>query len=143
MKPVVSIIDTNIVISGLITSDTSSPPARILDAMLNGKFLYLMSTELLNEYALVLRRPKLVRLHGLSDEEIDSLLSALVVNATWRESSALSKAPDPGDDHLWALLTSYAECLLVTGDRLLVDKPPGSSAVISARDFLELHLPAA
>jgi len=100
-----------------------------------------MSTELLNEYALVLRRPKLVRLHGLSDEELDSLLSALVANATWREPSALLKAP--GDDHLWALLTSYAECLLVTGDRLLVDKPPGSSSVISARDFVKLHLPGA
>jgi putative PIN family toxin of toxin-antitoxin system len=139
MKPVVSIIDTNIVISGLITSDTSSPPARILDAMLNGKFLYLMSTELLNEYALVLRRPKLVRLHGLSDEEIDSLLSALVANAIWREPSAPSKAPDPG---LWALLTSYAECLLVTGDQLLVENPPLSSSVILARGFIDLYLPS-
>lgn len=139
MKPVVSIIDTNIVISGLITSDTSSPPAQILDAMLNGKFLYLMSTELLNEYALVLRRPKLVRLHGLSDEEIDSLLSALVANAIWREPSAPSKAPEPG---LWALLTSYAKCLLVTGDQLLVEYPPPGSSVISARGFIDLYLPS-
>ena len=143
MKPVVSIIDTNIVIAGLITGDTSSPPARILDAMFNGEFLYLMSTELLNEYVLVLRRPKLVRLHGLSDGEIDSLLNALVANAIWREPSAPSKAPDPGDDHLWALLTSDAECLLVTGDRLLVENPPRSSSVISARDFIDLYLPSA
>ena len=143
MKPVASIIDTNIVIAGLITGDTSSPPARILDAMFNGEFLYLMSTELLNEYALVLRRPKLVRLHGLPDEEIDSLLSTLVANAVWREPSAPSQAPDPGDDHLWALLASDAECLLVTGDRLLVENPPRSSSVISARDFIDLYLPRA
>ena len=141
MQPAVSIIDTNIVIAGLITGESSSPPARILDAMLDGRFLYLKSAELLNEYALVLRRPKLVRLHGLSDEEIDSLLSELVANAIWREPGVPAKAPDPGDDHLWALLTSDAECLLVTGDRLLVENPPRSNSVISARGFVDLYLP--
>jgi hypothetical protein len=100
-----------------------------------------MSVDLLNEYASVLRRPKLVRLHGLSDEEIDSLLSELVVNAIWREPGSTSKAPDTGDDHLWALLTCEAESLLVTGDLLLIENPPRSSSVISARGFMDLHLP--
>lgn len=141
MKPIVSIIDTNIVVAGLITSDTSSLPARILDAMLIGELIYLMSAERLTEYASVLQRPKLLRLHGLSDEEIDSLLTELVANATWRGPSAPSRAPDLGDDHIWALLSSDAECLLVTGDRLLVENPPRSDAVISARDFVDLYLP--
>ena len=140
MKCVVSIIDTNIVIAGLISDDPGSPPARILDAMLKGGFLYLMSLDLLNEYASVLRRPKLVRLHGLSDEEIDSLLSELVVNAIWREPGSTAKAPDTGDDHLWALVACKAESLLVTGDKLLIENPPGSSSVISARGFMDLHL---
>ncbi len=109
--------------------------------MLSGELVYLMSAELLSEYASVLQRPKLLRLYGLSDEEIDSLLTELVANATWRETSASSTAPDPGDDHLWALLSSDAGCLLVTGDRLLVENPPRSDAVISARDFVDLYLP--
>ena len=100
-----------------------------------------MSVDLLNEYASVLRRPKLVRLHGLSDEEIDSLLSGLVANAIWREPGSTSKAPDTGDDHLWALLTCEVDSLLVTGDQLLIENPPGSSSVISARGFMDLHLP--
>jgi putative PIN family toxin of toxin-antitoxin system len=141
MNPVVSIIDTNIVIAGLITGDTLSPPARILDAMLSGGILYLISAELLNEYASVLRRPKLVRLHGLSDSDIDALLTELVANAIWREPGVASNAPDPGDDHLWALLESDAECLLVTGDLILVENPPRKSSVISARGFVDLYLP--
>jgi putative PIN family toxin of toxin-antitoxin system len=140
MQPLVSIIDTNIVIAGLITSDTGSPPAQILDAMLNGGILYLMSEDLLKEYASVLRRPRLVRLHSLSDVEIDALLTELVANAIWHEPAAQSNAPDPGDNHLWALLNSSPECLLVTGDLLLIDKPPRSGAVISARAFAELYL---
>ena len=106
--------------------------------MLSGGILYLMSAALLNEYATVLRRPKLVRLHGLSDKEIDSLLTELVANAIWREPSAPSNAPDPG---VWALLSSEKECMLVTGDRLLVENPPSSSSVISARGFLDFYLP--
>ena len=141
MKPTVFVIDTNIVIAGLITGDTNSPPAQILDAMLNGRLLYLMSAELLDEYASVLQRPKLVRLHGLSDEEIDSLLSELLANAIWREPGTPSKAPDAGDDHLWSLLASYADCLLVTGDRLLIENPPRRRSVISARDFIDLYPP--
>ena len=142
MTPVVAIIDTNIVIAGLITGERGSPPAQILNAMLDGGVLYLMSVDLLNEYALVMRRPRLVRLHGLSDEEIDCLLSALVANAIWREPSTSSKAPDSDDDHLWSLLASEAKCLLVTGDKLLIDNPPRNSSVISARSFIDLYQPA-
>ncbi len=135
------IIDTNIVVAGLITSDVSSPPARILDAMLNGELTYLISAELLTEYATVLQRPKLLRLHGLSIEEIDCVLTELVANASWREPGVHKSAPDPGDDHLWALLSTNAKCQLVTGDRLLIENPPGIDSVISARDFVDLYLP--
>lgn len=141
MKRVAFIIDTNIVVAGLITNDANSPPARIVDAMLNGDFIYLMSTELLTEYAAVLQRPKLLRLHGLTVEEIDCVLTELVANSSWREPGVHDSAPDPGDDHLWALLSSNVKSLLVTGDRLLIENPPGSDAVISARDFVDLYLP--
>ena len=34
------IVDRNVVVSGLISSDLNSPPALILDAMLEGAFPY-------------------------------------------------------------------------------------------------------
>ena len=75
MTPKACIIDTNVIVSGLIGADSNSPPARILDAMLDGDLLYLMSDDLLNEYSSVLRRPRLVRPHGRTDDEIDRLLT--------------------------------------------------------------------
>jgi putative PIN family toxin of toxin-antitoxin system len=131
------IVDTNIVVAGLLTSDQASPPARILDAMLEGKLLYLLSSGLLEEYSAVLRRPRIADRHGLADNEIDSLLTELVANAIWREAGAAPAAPDPGDDHLWALLTAEPGSVLVTGDGLLLKKPPKQAAVISARHCAE------
>ena len=140
MKPKACIIDTNVIVSGLIGADSNSPPARILDAMLDGDLLYLMSEDLLNEYSSVLRRPRLVRLHGRTDDEIDRLLTDLVANAIWREPIAAGDAPDTGDDHLWALLASPPQGKLVTGDQLLLDNPPSGASVTSPRGFVDMFL---
>ena len=112
----------------------------ILDSMLAGRLLYLMSAELLTEYSSVLRRPRIARTHGLADEQLDRLLTELVANAMWREASGTVTAPDRGDDHLWALLTENPQALLVTGDRLLLNNPPVECRVISPRTFVNSFL---
>lgn len=144
MTPSLCVIDTNIIVSGLIGKDSNSPPARVLDAMLNGEITYLMSRELIEEYLTVLRRPRIVQLHGLTEEEFDRLLTELVANGVWREPAvepdSTSEAPDAGDNHLWALLALHPGALLVTGDRLLLEQPPGSASVITPRQFVELFL---
>lgn len=132
MMPRLFIIDTNVLIAGLITSDPASPTAYILDAMLNGSLPYLLSPALLEEYRTVLLRPKPHRAHDLGEAQIDTLLTEIAANAIWREppNDAVHTAPDPGDDHLWALLASEPSSVLVTGDRLLLENPrPGSSIV--------------
>jgi putative PIN family toxin of toxin-antitoxin system len=128
------IVDTNVIVAGLITSQPSSPTAQVLDAMLEGRLLFLLSPALLREYRQVLLRPKLVRLHRLGDNEIDRLLTELTANALWREPAGdpRESAPDPGDAHLWALLDSEPDAILVTGDQRLLDNPLSGRAVITA-----------
>ena len=63
MKPHALIVDTNVVIAGLLSSRKDSPVSLILDAMLDGRLLFLLSPSLLTEYHQVLLRPKLVKLH--------------------------------------------------------------------------------
>ncbi|MFM8554770.1 MAG: putative toxin-antitoxin system toxin component, PIN family [Betaproteobacteria bacterium] len=127
------IVDTNVLVAGLITSQPFSPTAQVLDAMLDGRLLYLLSSPRLKEYRQVLLRPKLARRHGLSESEVDRLLTELTGNALWREPNAPphAAAPDPGDDHLWALLASEPGAVLVTGDELLLDNPRANATVIT------------
>ena len=139
MTPLVFVVDTNVIVSALIGSESKAPPAQILEAMLDGSLLYLISGDLLTEYASVLRRPRLVRLHGRSEEEIDRLLAELTANAIWREAPAGDSAPDANDNHLWALLASWAGSRLVTGDRLLVESAAAGRLVLTPRDFVDLH----
>lgn len=137
MTQTVFIVDTNVVVSGVIGSDLESPPVRIVDAMLDGDFLYSVSPELLQEYAGVLRRPSIAGLHGRTDEELDRFLADLVANSVWREPLATETAPDSGDNHLWALLGTRPRACLVTGDHLLVSNPPAHASVITPRRFVD------
>lgn len=132
-----AVIDTNVVVSGLLTGDASSPVARILDSMLGAAFPFALSPDLLAEYRSVLLRPKIRQLHGLGDEEIDRILRDIVVNAIWREPAETVAAPDPNDQHVWRLLNALRGSVLVTGDRLLLDNPPDFASVISPRSFAE------
>lgn len=133
MTRAVVVVDTNVVVSGVIVGDPASPPARILDAMLDGRLLYLMSGALFADYSEVLRRPAIARLHRRTDPEVDRLLMVLAANAMWRQPAAADPAPDAGDDHLWALLASWPDSRLVTGDRRLLDNPPRPGTVLTPR----------
>ena len=134
MSLAVLIVDTNVVTAGLITLRRESPVARILDTMLGGSLRFLLSPALLGEYRRVLLRDRLAALHGLKPAEIDDILTELVANAIWHEPSGRKgSAPDPGDDHLWALLEAHPHSLLVTGDRLLLNKPPRDGCVLSPK----------
>ncbi len=140
MTPAVFVIDTNVLASGLITRNRLSPVVKLVDAMLSGRLVYLLSPALLDEYRTVLLRPKLGRMHGLSEQGIDILLTDIVANAIWREPAPASLAPDPGDNHLWTLLASHPGSVLITGDRLLIEHPPERASVISPRTCAEHFL---
>lgn len=134
----VFIIDTNVVVAGLISSaKPESPVTAVLDGMLAGRLVYVLSPALLDEYRAVLRRPRLMKLHRLAGTAIDDMLVELTANAIWREPAAAPSAPDRGDNHLWALLSDYPGGILVTGDHLLLTNPPPTHVVVSPAHALQ------
>ena len=133
-----AIIDTNVVIAGLLTGNAGSPTARILDGMHKGAFPFLVSTALLAEYRKVLLRKKIRALHGLSERDVDVLLTVIAANAIVREPEARTGAPDAKDNHLWSLLQGQANSVLVTGDLALAKSPSEKSTVLNPRDFVAL-----
>ncbi|MDZ7841499.1 MAG: putative toxin-antitoxin system toxin component, PIN family [Gammaproteobacteria bacterium] len=136
--PGVAVVDTNVVVSGLLTRKFSSPLVTIVEGMLAGRFPFVLSPSLLDEYRRVLLRNKIRALHGLSEDEVDRILVELVANAMWHDvSPEWPAAPDPGDDHLWRLLNTLDAGVLVTGDQLLLDNPPDTASVLSPRSFVD------
>ena len=138
MTALILIIDTNVVVAGLLTQNPDSPTRWILDGMLKGQFPFLLSPNLLAEYREVLLRPRIATLHGLDETEIDQILTELVANAVFRdpESTYPVQAPDPGDNHLWALLACEAGVALVTGDKRLFDNPPDGGVLLSPAEAI-------
>ncbi len=132
-----AILDTNVIVAGLLTRDAQSPPAQLLDGLLTGRCSFLMSEALLVEYRNVLLRDRIQRVHGLSADEIDHVLTAIVTNAILREPAQRTGAPDPNDNHLWSLALASPGSVLVTGDAALIASPPPDVPVVSPRQFLD------
>jgi len=134
----VAVIDTNVVVAGLLTADEASPVARILDGMLVAAFPFVISEALLAEYRTVLVRPKLRKLHGLTVDEVETVLIDVAHHAIVLDPpvQAAPSSPDPRDQFLWDLLAARAELLLVTGDKLLLEDPGMRGRVVSPRVFV-------
>lgn len=131
------IIDTNVVVAGLLTKQDASPVARILDGMLGAAFPFVLSEALLAEYRTVLVRPVLRKLHGLTVAEVEAILTDLAQHAIVLAPVAAPPAPDPDDQLLWGLLAARADLQLVTGDKLLLRDAGMQGRVISPQAFLE------
>jgi uncharacterized protein len=139
----VAIIDTNVVVAGLITGNAASPAARILDGMLAASFPFVVSEALLAEYHAVLVRPSLRKLHGLIAAEVETLLTDIAHHAIVLVPAASSSiAPEPVDQMLWDLLASRADLWLVTGDKLLLENPGMQGRLMTPRAFADALLGA-
>lgn len=106
--------------------------------MLAAQFGFLLSEELLGEYRKVLLRPAIQKRHGLGPDEVDAILTQIVLNCLWREAAAEEHAGLGSDAHLGALLATEPGSILVTGDQALIESPPAFAEVVSPRNFLKL-----
>jgi putative PIN family toxin of toxin-antitoxin system len=130
------IVDTNVVVAGLLTANAASPVARILDGMLVAAFPHVLSEALLAEYRTVLLRPKLRKLHGLSVAQVEDILTDLAQHAILLTPASAKPAPESGDQLLWDLLAARADLRLVSGDKLLLRDAGMKGRMISPQDFV-------
>ena len=134
----VAIVDTNVVVAGLLTGDETSPVAPILDGMLAAVFPFAVSEILLAEYRTVLVRPHLRKLHGLTVTEVEAILTDLAQHAIVLSPASADAplAPGAGDQLLWDLLAMRRDLLLVTGDKLLLRDSGMRGRVVTPRTFV-------
>lgn len=134
------IVDTNIIVSGLISP--TGPPGNIVDALLQGFLVPVMSQATLAELEAVLMRPRLRTLFERAGVEAMEFL------AEFRELADIIE-PDPTDipvrdenDRMFLELAATLPPVefLITGDRDFERKQYAGVPVISAALFVKTIL---
>ena len=134
------IVDTNVVVAGLLTVHDASPGladlARILDGMLAAAFPLVVSESLLAECHAVLVRPGMRRLHGLTVAEGEAPLTDTAQHVIALAPVAAMSTPDSGDQLLLELPATRAVLLLLTGDIALQRNAGMQARVVSPQSFV-------
>ena len=126
------IIDTNLWISFLLTSDYSK-----IDALLsNETIILLFSQELIDEFVDVAQRPKFRKYFSLHD--LENLLLKVRAKAKFISvTSIIDICGDPKDNFLLALAQDAKATHLLTGDNdLLVLRKIGTTRIITITKYL-------
>lgn len=110
------VIDTNVLVSALITRNENSPTVQILRFLANGNIVPVYSEDIVKEYNEVLRRAKF----KLSESLIINLLKDIMDNG-WKitELAKVTETmPDPKDIVFYAVILSAQDkdAFLVTGN---------------------------
>jgi uncharacterized protein len=136
MTAPLALVDTNVFVSGVITSADDAPTAVILDGMLSARFSFVLSRDLLTEYRAVLLRPKIRKVHGLSSDEVETILGEVAQNGRVRNVPPVSERQRSQEDaHILRLLETEPHPALVTGDRRLRAKLPQTARSFSPMEF--------
>ena len=99
-----AVIDTNVIVSAVISKSLESNPAKIIRAIVQDRIVPLFNDEILDEYREVLSRPKF----HLTQAQIETALKAVVTDGL--------DFPDPKDIVFYEVALSKEDSYLVTGN---------------------------
>lgn len=136
------IIDTNIFVSGLLNK--KGAPGKIVDAVLQGELIAVMSDTTFDELAEVLNRPRLApyfnRAHARPVEFLESL-KILIEKVSFQAIDCEFKIRDAKDRPFIELAaTPPKPDFLITGDKDFEEKRYAGVRVISANRFAKQFL---
>ena len=113
---VYAVIDTNVLVSALLTSTSSSNPFIILNAIYNKSIIPVFTDTILSEYKEVLMRPKF----HLSLKQVDLVLNFIISNGISKvpvQADNPIDFPDPKDIVFYEVRMAMDDSYLVTGNK--------------------------
>lgn len=127
-----AVIDTNVLVSALITKNPEAATAKVVGLLLEQEFVPLYDADIIAEYEDVLHRSKF----PILKETAEALISFIIENGI--ESSRVNFAesmPDEDDRVFYEVSLSQEDSFLVTGN---LKHYPSSPRVITPAQFLEV-----
>lgn len=115
------VLDTNVLISAFIKKGTY--PELIVKACLHGTIQFGLSKPLVDELGRVFHKPKLVKLHRMTDEQISALVRQLQALSDYVPTSPQIDvlASDPTDSFVLDCALNCHADFIVTGDPHLLN----------------------
>ena len=127
-----AVIDTNVLVSALLTSKSDTATVQILEAIMNGQIIPLYNEDIISEYEIVLNRPTF----RFSEETVYYYINAIKekgVLATRIESGEVF--PDSDDAVFYEIALSVEDAYVVTGNLKHFPKTP---IVVTPAQMLEI-----
>lgn len=130
-----AVIDTNVLVSVLLSKSEESSVIKLIDAVLDGKIIPLYNSEIVAEYTEALSRPKFK-----FDREIRELLvERIVFLGEDADRTAYSESlPDEDDRVFYEVALSTEDAYLVTGNLKHFPKTPIVVTPAQMLDILNL-----
>ena len=126
-----AVIDTNVLVSALLTSKPDAATVQILDAVMNGQIIPIYNEEIISEYEMVLNRPTF----GFPEDMVYYYINAI------KEKGILTTRilsdehfPDPNDTVFYEVALSVHNAYVITGN---LKHFPNTPIVITPAQLLD------
>jgi putative PIN family toxin of toxin-antitoxin system len=127
-----AVIDTNVIISAMLSRHQDSATVRVLDYLYDRTIVPVYNDEILEEYATVLRRPKF----NFSESTISATLEAIKTGGVRSDRISCDELlPDPKDIVFYEVALSVEDSYLVTGNIKHFPKKP---FVVTPAEILQI-----
>lgn len=127
-------IDTNVLVSSLLTKNPDSATVRVVDAIASGSIVPLYSEDILGEYEEVLRRPKF----PFSEERVHGLINAIRrLGIAVNPAPSGEQLPDMDDLVFYEVVMEKRDdgAYLVTGN---IKHFPARSYIVTPAEMMEI-----
>lgn len=128
-----AVIDTNVIVSALITSALESNPVKVFRAIIQEQIVPLYNDEILDEYRAVLSRAKF----HLAPSLVETVLKAIITDGLSLDRTPANGIdfPDPKDIVFYEVALSKEDSYLVTGN---IRHFPAKTFVITPAEMVRL-----
>lgn len=132
MVMIYAVIDTNVLVSALLSRFNNTSTVRLLQLLILGEITPIYSDEILEEYQSVLTRAKFGFPDSLINETLD-VIRRFGINSSRQETD--EQLPDPKDVVFYEVALSVEDSFLVTGNIKHFPKKP---FVVTPAEMLQI-----
>ena len=127
-----AVIDTNVLVSALLTSHADSATVMVMNAVINGDIIPMYNKEILKEYEEVLSRKKFHFSKSLIKQYLKFFSNVGIAS---ERVHSMEDLPDPKDVVFYEMALSKEDAFLVTGNTKHFPKTP---VVVTPAEMLRI-----